>query len=158
MTEVTAEAWRIAAIIYYQCRLASGKSADWTFRLPRNHPEVVANLEDLAKCIRIMPTSGSHFTAQAPLLPVFFLGLLATKFEHKAISKGWFEQVVSTPVRSSVPPLYRALERIWKWIDNEVKCPPELAPVAKSIGERYPWWEHLVAKVLDEEEETLCLT
>ncbi|KAH7228559.1 fungal-specific transcription factor domain-containing protein [Fusarium redolens] len=91
MTEVTAEAWRIAAIIYYQCRL---------LRLPRNHPDVLAKLEDLAKCIKIMPTSGSHFTAQAPLLPVFFLGILATKPEHKAIAEDWFEEVVLTPVRS----------------------------------------------------------
>jgi hypothetical protein len=77
-----------------------GKSADPTFRLPRNHPEVLANLEDLSKCIRIMPTSGSHFTAQAPLLPVFFLGLLATDPKHKSVSKDWFEKVVETPVRS----------------------------------------------------------
>ncbi|KAG7407983.1 hypothetical protein Forpi1262_v018081 [Fusarium oxysporum f. sp. raphani] len=149
MTEVTAEAWRIAAIIYYQCRL---------MRLPRNHPDVLANLEDLAKCIRIMPTSGYHFTAQAPLLPVFFLGLLATKSEHKAVSRDWFEQVVSTPVRSSVPPLYETLKRIWKWIDDEVEIPPEPTSLPKSMGERCPWWEHLIAKVLNEEEETLCLT
>ncbi|KAF4338266.1 hypothetical protein FBEOM_7800 [Fusarium beomiforme] len=149
MTEVTAEAWRIAAIIYYQCRL---------LRLPRNHPEVLANLNDLAQCIRIMPTSGSHFTAQAPLLPVFFLGLLATDPIHKAVSRDWFEQVVQTPVRSSVPPLYNALMRIWEWIDKEVEIQPEPNALPKAIGKRYPWWEHLVAKVLDEEEETLCLT
>ncbi|KAM0561111.1 hypothetical protein ACHAPJ_003612 [Fusarium lateritium] len=149
MTEVTAEAWRIAAIIYFQCRL---------LRLPRNHPEVLANLNDLAKCIRIMPTSGSHFTAQAPLLPVFFLGMLATDPDHKSVSVGWFEQVVRTPVRSSVPPLYDALERIWDWIDSDVEIPPEPSTLPKSIGKRYPWWEHLVATVLDKEPETLCLT
>ncbi|KAG5763747.1 hypothetical protein H9Q69_008312 [Fusarium xylarioides] len=149
MTEVTAEAWRIAAIIYYQCRL---------LRLPRNHPEVLANLDDLARCIRIMPTSGSHFTAQAPLLPVFFLGLLATEPVHKDVSMDWFEQVVQTPVRSSVPPLYDALSRIWGWIDKEVQIPRDPTALSKDIGKRYPWWEHLVAKVLEAEEETLCLT
>ncbi|EWY88616.1 hypothetical protein FOYG_09738 [Fusarium oxysporum NRRL 32931] len=149
MTEVTAEAWRIAAIIYYQCRL---------LRLPRNHPEVLANLDDLARCIRIMPTSGSHFTAQAPLLPVFFLGLLATEPVHKDVSMDWFEQVVQTPVRSSVPPLYGALLRIWGWIDKEVQIPRDPTALPKAIGKRYPWWEHLVAKVLEAEEETLCLT
>ncbi|KAH7227938.1 fungal-specific transcription factor domain-containing protein [Fusarium oxysporum] len=149
MTEVTAEAWRIAAIIYYQCRL---------LRLPRNHPEVLANLDDLARCIRIMPTSGSHFTAQAPLLPVFFLGLLATEPVHKDVSMDWFEQVVQTPVRSSVPPLYDALLRIWGWIDKEVQIPRDPTALPKAIGKRYPWWEHLVAKVLEAEEETLCLT
>ncbi|OBS17188.1 hypothetical protein FPOA_12280, partial [Fusarium poae] len=111
MTDVTAEAWRIAAIIYHQCRL---------LRLPRNHPDVLANMDDLAKCIRIMPTSGQLFTAQAPLLPVFFLGLLATNPAHKEVSRAWFQQVTNTPVRSSVPPLYNTLKRIWKWIDNDV--------------------------------------
>ncbi|SPJ85320.1 uncharacterized protein FTOL_11101 [Fusarium torulosum] len=149
MTDVTAEAWRIAAIIYFQCRL---------LRLPRNHPEVLANLEDLSKCIRIMPTSGSHFTAQAPLLPVFFLGLLATDPRHKKVSKDWFEKVVQTPVRSSVPPLYEALKRIWDWIYSDVEIPPEPNTLPKSLGKRYPWWEHLVAKVLENESETLCLT
>ncbi|KAF4965875.1 hypothetical protein FZEAL_10723 [Fusarium zealandicum] len=149
MTDVTAEAWRIAAIIYLQCRL---------LRLPRNHPEVVANLADLAKCIRIMPTSGSHFTAQAPLLPVFFLGMLGTDPDHKNTSRDWFEQVVKTPVRSSVPPLYHALVRIRAWIDTDVEIPPDPTSLTRSIGKRYPWWEHLVAIVHEKEEETLCLT
>lgn len=110
MTDVTAEAWRIAAIIYLQCRVLRWELKfalnerepiliDFS-RLPRSHPEVLANLADLAKCIRIMPTSGSHFTAQAPLLPVFLLGLLATVPDHKEVSQQWFEQVVKTPVRS----------------------------------------------------------
>ncbi|KAH8715466.1 hypothetical protein HC256_004285 [Beauveria bassiana] len=97
MTEVTAEAWRLAGMVYLQCRL---------FRLPRNHQLVIDNIADLAKCISIMPTSGSIFTAQAPLLPVFFLGLLATVEEHVLVADAWFQHVIETPVRSSVPPLY----------------------------------------------------
>ncbi|KAL6409660.1 hypothetical protein AUP68_06043 [Ilyonectria robusta] len=149
MTDATAEAWRFAAIIYLQCRL---------LRLPRNHPELLSNMTDLAKCIRIMPTSGSHFTAQAPLLPVFFLGLLATDPDHKWVSQAWFEQVVQTPVRSSVPPLYQALKRIWVWIDAEVEIPSMPTALPKSIGMRHPWWERLVTNIHDKEEETLCLT
>lgn len=91
MTAVTAEAWRLATVLYLQCRL---------MRLPRHHPDVVLNLEYLAKCISIMPTSGSHFTAQAPLFPVFLLGLLSTVRKHRAVAIGWFENVVETPVRS----------------------------------------------------------
>jgi hypothetical protein len=91
MTDVTAEAWRLAALVYLQCR---------ALRLPRNHVDVVANLQDLARCIQIMPTSGSHFTAQAPLFPVFLLGLVTTNLGHREISRRWFEQVVQTPVRS----------------------------------------------------------
>ncbi|GKU09921.1 unnamed protein product, partial [Fusarium langsethiae] len=106
---------------------------------------------------------GPNFTAQAPLLPVFFLGLLATRPAHKEVSKGWFEQVIDTPVRSSVPPLYEALERIWKWIDSDAKL-----QLKESVGEReakpvHPggreaWWEYLVKRAVEEADETLCLT
>lgn len=57
-------------------------------------------MTDLASCIRIMPTSGHHFTAQAPLFPVFLLGLLAVQDEHREISQRWFDSVVGEPVRS----------------------------------------------------------
>lgn len=53
-----------------------------------------------------MPTSGYQFTAQAPLFPVFLLGMLATVPEHAKIAQKWFDNVTSTPVRSvriSVP-------------------------------------------------------
>ena len=150
MTDVTAEAWRVAAIIYLQCRV---------FRLPRNHPDVVLQLDDLAKCISIMPTSGSQFTAQAPLLPVFLLGLIATVPEHKALSVNWFDQVLETPVRSSVPPLYNALRHIWGWIDNAI--PLSLASTfdpSQPIHLRHAWWETLVRLVQEQEQEVLCLT
>ncbi|CEJ91022.1 hypothetical protein VHEMI06765 [[Torrubiella] hemipterigena] len=91
MTAVTAEAWRLATVLYVQCRL---------LRLPRHHPDVILNLGYLAKCITIMPTSGSHFTAQAPLFPVFLLGLISTVPKHRAVAIDWFESVVETPVRS----------------------------------------------------------
>lgn len=112
MTDVTAEAWRVAAVVYLQCRamrhvLNLSTSRKTTFaetnhhhRLPRNHPEVMANLDDLAQCIRVMPTSGTHFTAQAPLFPVFLLGLVSTAPTHLETSRYWLEQVVQTPVRS----------------------------------------------------------
>ncbi|KAF4471726.1 hypothetical protein FALBO_1366 [Fusarium albosuccineum] len=86
-----------------------------------------------------MPTLGSHFTAQAPLLPVFFLGMLATKDSDKEVSQRWFDAVVQTPVRSSVPPLYYALKRIWDWIEKEVEPPPKPMGLDKSIGKKYPW-------------------
>lgn len=147
MTEVTAECWRIAAMIYLQCR---------ALRLPRNHGEVLGNIEDLASCIRIMPTSGSYFTAQAPLFPVFLLGVVATEPHHRRVSQMWFESVVRTPVRSSVPPLYEVLQRIWGWVDREIPIDNEEVP--SDISERTAWWEKLVALVREQEQETLCLT
>ncbi|OAA42403.1 hypothetical protein BBO_05066 [Beauveria brongniartii RCEF 3172] len=149
MTEVTAEAWRLAGMVYLQCRL---------FRLPRNHPEVVANLADLAKTISIMPTSGLVFTAQAPLLPVFLLGLLATVEDHVQVAHDWFQQVIYTPVRSSVPPLYDALVRIQSWKDIEIPVPAQCMELPRTIAERQPWWERMVSKVQEKEVEVLCLT
>ncbi|KAK4072698.1 transcriptional regulator family: Fungal Specific TF [Trichoderma aggressivum f. europaeum] len=150
MTEVTAEAWRIAAMIYLQCR---------ALRMHRNHREVMANLNDLAKCINIMPTSGYNFTAQAPLFPVFLLGMLATDPEHVLVAQTWFEKVTSTPVRSSVPPLYETLKRIWTWIDADPNLKlPVNRKLDEDVGKRLPWWEHLVKRVQDQETEILCLT
>ncbi|KAK2596680.1 hypothetical protein QQS21_006255 [Conoideocrella luteorostrata] len=150
MTDVTAEAWRIAAILYLLCRV---------LRLPRHHKEVISHVDDLARCIMIMPTSGSQFTAQAPLFPVFLLGILATDPGHQAVSRNWFDQVVQTPVRSSVPPLYTTLKNIWSWIDNEIPQPlqPNLA-TEQPIYLRPQWWEMLVMKVEEKGEEFLCLT
>lgn len=148
------------------------------FRLPRTHPDVLANVTDLAHCIRIMPTSGSQFTAQAPLFPVFLLGIVAVDPEHKKQCLRWFEQVVSTPVRSvsqnsialtvvttadnlqSVPPLFKALRRIWGWMDKEVPNPSTQASLDlhPNVGTRDAWWETLVAKVDEYETEVLCLT
>ncbi|KAM4062882.1 fungal specific transcription factor [Hirsutella rhossiliensis] len=150
MTDVTAEAWRLTAIVYLQCRV---------LRIPRNHPAIVENLADLARCICIMPTSGYQFTAQAPLLPVFMLGMLATNPDHKQVSKTWFDEVVSAPVRSSVPPLYEVLQRVWQWIDTEIEMPtPSTADLTEHIGLRYSWWEQLVEEVDKREHEVLCLT
>ncbi|KAM3549465.1 hypothetical protein MY1884_008728 [Beauveria asiatica] len=126
--------------------------------LPRNHPEVVVNLADLAKTISIMPTSGLVFTAQAPLLPVFVLGLLATVEDHVQVAHDWFQQVIYTPVRSSVPPLYDALVRIQSWIDIEIPVPASCMELPRTIAERQPWWERMVSKVQEKEVEVLCLT
>ncbi|KAM0243363.1 hypothetical protein ACHAPO_000208 [Fusarium lateritium] len=61
-------------------------------------------------------------------------------------------------IRSSVPPLYEALKRIWDWIDSDVNLQLDPTPIPESLGKRYPWWEHLVERVLEEEDETLCPT
>ncbi|KAL7924811.1 fungal-specific transcription factor domain-containing protein [Trichoderma austrokoningii] len=149
MTEATGEAWRVTAIIYLQCR---------ALRLPRDHPDVIAYLSDLAKCISIMPTSGYQFTAQAPLFPVFLLGMLATDGEQADVAQKWFDSVTSTPVRSSVPPLYETLKRIWTWIDDEPSISVDLESLDDDIANRYPWWEHLIQRVQEKEQEILCLT
>lgn len=107
MTEVTAECWRLAIIAYLQCRLlrygvlrSNEEPSANASRLPRNHPEVLKTLDDVAICTRVLPTSGHCFSAQAPLFPVFLLGLLSTKKEHRQVCDKWMKSVVETPVRS----------------------------------------------------------
>ena len=150
MTYVTAEAWRLAAILYLQTRV---------LRLPRNHPEVIETLHHLAARITIMPTSGTLFTAQAPLFPVFLLAILSVEPDDKNVSEEWFDNVLRTPVRSSVPPLFASLRRIWSWIDNRIPCPTDPTIVEQvPIHKRDAWWEKMVQLVQEGELETLCLT
>ncbi|KXH59409.1 hypothetical protein CSAL01_08662 [Colletotrichum salicis] len=146
MTEVTAEAWRLAALIYLRCRLD---------RLPRSHPSVVSEVDQLVQCIGMMPTYGTFFTAQAPFFPVFLLGIVATTEAHSLCALNWFQSVVSTSCRSSVPPAFNSLQRIRQWMtanvddDNSSNLPTR-------ISERHSWWEPLVAHIVSTE-GTLCL-
>ncbi|GKT46568.1 uncharacterized protein ColSpa_06749 [Colletotrichum spaethianum] len=146
MTEATAEAWRLAAIIYLRCRL---------LRLPRSHPEVISRVSELVRCVRVMPTSGTFFTAQAPFFPVFLLGIVAIHEAHVQCALGWFQSVISTSCRSSVPPAFQSLERIRAWMAHNIRdgSIPELP---RRISERYPWWETLVSHIFSTE-GTLCL-
>ncbi|KAG8352491.1 hypothetical protein FVEN_g9524 [Fusarium venenatum] len=141
MIEQTAYAWLLTAIIYLQCRVQ---------RYPPSHTCVSRHLKALAKCIQAIPASGPYFTADAPILPVFLLGLLSV--EHKGVAQDWFERVLQVPVRSTVPPIYQALKRTWEW--------KQIWPSAKnlpySIREREPWWEKLVDRLLDEAGGMLC--
>ncbi|OAA38909.1 hypothetical protein ISF_09873 [Cordyceps fumosorosea ARSEF 2679] len=130
----------------------------WSGEIPRNHQMVIENLADLAKCISIMPTSGFLFTAQAPLLPVFFLGLLATVEEHVRVANAWFQEVIETPVRSSVPPLYESLKRIQSWMGKKIPVPTPNTKLPCAIAERQAWWERMVHQVQERGREVLCLT
>ncbi|ROT36574.1 hypothetical protein SODALDRAFT_282398 [Sodiomyces alkalinus F11] len=145
MADLTAEAWRLAAIIYSLCRL---------YRLPRSHDEVIVHMAKLAACINRTPTSGSLFTAQAPFFPVFLLGLLAVKEDHVQSAMRWFESVMQTYCRSSVPPVYEALRRARKLLPDHLGNPTTDLP--DHIGHRYAWWETLVAEVT-RNEGILCL-
>lgn len=148
MTFLTAEAWRLAAIIYFELRV---------LRLPRRHKQVIANFEMLAACIRLMPTSGPLFTAQAPFFPVFLLGLMAPIQPPglRRCAYDWFESVTSTSCRSSVPPAFDAMKRIQKWIDGQHSDGGD-DDLPEIIGHRRPWWEDIV-HYIKSEEGVLCL-
>ncbi|KAL6789475.1 fungal-specific transcription factor domain-containing protein [Trichoderma sp. SZMC 28013] len=136
MTEATAEAWRIAAIIYLRCRVFGQFRSE----------DLEGNLSDLAHCIRIMPTSGYLFTSQAPLLPAFLLTMLGTR-KHRIIAQAWFEGVSTTPVRSNVRPLYQTLIGIRSWI----------CTIYHPKKQKRKWWERLVERLNNDEVEMLCL-
>ncbi|OHX01260.1 hypothetical protein CSPAE12_00064 [Colletotrichum incanum] len=146
MTEVTAEAWRLAAIIYLRCRLE---------RLPRSHPDVVSRVSELVRCIRVMPTSGTFFTAQAPFFPVFLLGIVAIHEAHIQCALDWFQSVIGTSCRSSVPPAFQSLKRIRALMAPNIRD-GNLCKLSRRISEREPWWETLVYRIVSTE-GTLCL-
>lgn len=136
--------------------------------MPQNHPDVVADLGDLAKCISIMPTSGSLFTAQAPLLPVLLLGLLATEEDHLKAALVWFEQVCQTPIssvspliprimpvanrtvrRQSVPSLYEALKQTRSLMSDKMPLSWPDTPLPPIIADREAWFEKMIKFVAD---------
>lgn len=61
-------------------------------------------------------------------------------------------------ILQSVPPLYETLRRIWTWIDEEPSIVVDLESLDEDIANRYPWWEHLIQRVQEKEQEILCLT
>ncbi|KAF6813820.1 hypothetical protein CSOJ01_04385 [Colletotrichum sojae] len=145
MTASAAEAWRLAAIIYLQCRV---------LRLPRTHPEVLQQASSLAARIRVMPTSGVFFTAQAPFFPVFLLGVVAVEEEHVKCALDWFTKVTAAGCRSSVPPAFDALKKIRRWMLTGVKDVP--LPLEERLRNRYAWWEDVV-DYASKDIGTLCL-
>ncbi|KAH7194042.1 fungal-specific transcription factor domain-containing protein [Fusarium oxysporum] len=139
--EQTAYAWLLTAIIYLRCRVQ---------RYPPSHRYVRRHLAALAKCIQAVPASGLFFTANAPILPVFILGLLSVK--NRGVAQDWFETVLQVPVRSTVPPIYEALKRTWEW----KQIWPSAKNLPRLIREREPWWEKLVDRLLIETGGMLC--
>ncbi|KAK5453478.1 hypothetical protein LTS15_006663 [Exophiala xenobiotica] len=143
VTELTAEAWVATAKIYLQCRF---------FRLPRTHPDVQVHLNILLKCIGWMPCTGHLFTSQSPFGCVFILCMVATSESDRRVGREWFEVVTSdSSNRSSVPPVWKAVQRMWEWFDNEyIEAEfDEDSP----IGERHAWWEDAVEHLIETDGE-----
>ncbi|KAK7414009.1 hypothetical protein QQX98_007120 [Neonectria punicea] len=147
MTQVTADAWMFAAILYFYCRV---------YRLPRNHPHILMTLEELSRCIQTTPTSGPLFTAQAPILPVFLLGMLAFSADHRRVAREWFEKAVAEPLRRSILPVYETLKLIRTWLDEEVFVPMWQIGLPTQIDKRHPWWEELVSRLRETEDSEIC--
>ncbi|KAI0523911.1 fungal-specific transcription factor domain-containing protein [Xylaria bambusicola] len=146
MVALGAECWKIAAQIYLLCRL---------LRYPRSSPRVLAKLDQLAECVRRIPCSGSLFTSMTPFFPCFLLGILSVQSRHRAVAQNWCEIVMSSnQCRSSVPPSYEIMKRLWLWMDSHLRDP--VGPVSEDIEGRDAWWEKLVARAMATE-GVLCI-
>ncbi|KAI1169627.1 fungal-specific transcription factor domain-containing protein [Nemania sp. FL0916] len=146
MVALGADCWKIAAQIYLLCRL---------LRYPRSSPRVLAKMDQLAECVRRIPCSGNLFTSMTPFFPCFLLGILSVRIQHRAVAQQWCETVMSAnQCRSSVPPSYEIMKRLWLWTDMNLQDPA--GPVADDLGSRDPWWEKLVARAMATE-GVLCI-
>ncbi|EGD94244.1 hypothetical protein TESG_01765 [Trichophyton tonsurans CBS 112818] len=141
VTELTGETWVAAAQIYLHCRL---------LRKPRHHPDVQKTVKILWKCVTLMPYSGTLFTSQAPFCPIFIASLVSISKKDRMLAEEWFTTVgLKGKCRSSVPPVWAAVQAMWTWMDGGGVSHvfDECVPVHK----RPPWWEsmvdHLIATV-----------
>ncbi|PGH08398.1 hypothetical protein GX51_01224 [Blastomyces parvus] len=140
VTELTGETWVCAAKIYLHCRF---------FRKPRCHPDVRAALRILMTCVQRMPYNGVLFTSQAPFFCVFIMSLVSSQQDDRDVARNWFETVLlAASCRSSVPPVWEAVQALWKWMDTEL-VDEENFDDTIPIGERRAWWEDMVTHLLD---------
>ncbi|KAF2769086.1 hypothetical protein EJ03DRAFT_106389 [Teratosphaeria nubilosa] len=86
VTELTGEAWRATAKLYFHCRL---------LKKPRWHNHVLAAMATLRTCVERMPYTGPLFSSQAPFFPVFILAILSFLPEDRFVATEWFDTVVS---------------------------------------------------------------
>lgn len=144
-------------------------------RKPRSHPDVRNSVGNLAECIQRMPCTGPLFTSQSPFAAVFILSVVAYLPEHRMVAQNWFETVLEgaqcrsvrfkckdciylttilkfelslTLVSQSVPPVWSSVQKLWKWMDNELLEASYLE--TQSVIERAPWWEDMVNQLVEE--------
>ncbi|EZF24706.1 hypothetical protein H112_02812 [Trichophyton rubrum D6] len=138
VTELTGETWVAAAQIYLHCRLR---------RKPRHHPDVQKTAKVLWKCVTMMPYSGTLFTSQAPFCPIFIASLVSIEKKDRMIAEEWFTTVgLKGKCRSSVPPVWAAVQAMWTWMDGGGVSHvfDEGVPVHK----RPSWWESMVDQLI----------
>jgi hypothetical protein len=79
-------------------------------RRPRHHPKVQEALKVLVECVRRMPSTGTLFTSQSPLFPVFVMGFVAVDEEERDVARKWFETVLSCDTSRSVGLLWKSIQ------------------------------------------------
>lgn len=149
--------------------------ANRAYRLRADDMDVRTILETLAMIIGYLPSDGEHFTAQAPIIPAFILGLLGTDEQVGGVRR-WVERVVRVPTRSvsffftpdlpaldmltslsTIPAIYQVLLRLWRRLDEIRFIARGFGAIPVDIHNRYAWWEDLVRIVREESQGELCL-
>ncbi|KAL8851386.1 MAG: hypothetical protein Q9221_003657 [Calogaya cf. arnoldii] len=144
-TELTAESYLAAAKIYLHCRL---------LRKPRKHDDVQYALKVLLRCTKMLPLSGTLYTAQTSLFGPVIAGCVAISDEDRNIVRGYFLGALEGP-RGNVPPVWRSMQETWRWLDES--CREGNVDDSVPIGERHSWWETLVQRI-KHREGRMCLT
>ncbi|KAK7745666.1 hypothetical protein SLS62_009707 [Diatrype stigma] len=140
VVELTAESWVWCAKIYLQCRL---------FRKPYTHPDVRAALAVLRRCLQLLPFEGGLFTSQFPFFAVALASLLARTEADRVLPRAWFKGLVAeAKCRSSVPPVWDTIQKMWEWMDASFADLDESYDEAQIVSERRDWWEEMVTWLL----------
>ncbi|KAK4449072.1 fungal-specific transcription factor domain-containing protein [Podospora aff. communis PSN243] len=140
VTDLSAYAWVPTAEMYLHMRV---------YRKPRSHPHVLRSLKRLIQCIERLPCTGPLFTSQSPFFCVFLMAIVSYQEEDRNVARAWFEEVVGAGhCRSSVPPVWTAVQQLWTWLDSELNEPPY--DEDQPIGDRRMWWEDMVHQLVKE--------
>ncbi|KAH6634685.1 fungal-specific transcription factor domain-containing protein [Chaetomium sp. MPI-SDFR-AT-0129] len=139
VTDVSAYAWVPATEMYLHMRV---------YRKPRSHPHVQKSLKRLIQCVQMLPCTGPLFTSQSPFFAVFLMAIGSYKEEDREVARDWFGTVAGHgQCRSSVPPVWTAVQNLWTWLDNELK--EEDYDEDLAIGDRRAWWEDMVNEFVE---------
>ena len=66
----------------------------------------------------------------------------------RRVGRDWFETVTSDASnRSSVPLVWKAVQRLWHWFDVEIK--EEDYDDGLPIGKRRAWWDEVVSMLIE---------
>ncbi|TGJ64117.1 hypothetical protein EYR41_010193 [Orbilia oligospora] len=131
-TDLTAQTYIQAALIYLECRF---------FRRTPYHPSVRRNLDYLIKCFDRCPTSGDLYTAQTPVFGVAIAGVVATTEKERDFCRKYVRGTCTAGERGNLATLDNTLEFIWKWMDENR---PKQEEDDADLLDRRQWWEELV--------------
>ncbi|KAK6342520.1 hypothetical protein TWF718_007923 [Orbilia javanica] len=129
VTDLIAESYVRAALIYLECRL---------FRRSPYDQVVKKHLRILIDCFDKCPTHGDLYTAQTPVFGVAMAGVVATNDREREFCRKYIRGTCTTGERGNLSTLGNTLEFIWGWMDGRL---------GSLGGEDYiphPWWEDLV--------------